>query len=256
LRVVLTVDNRARDHWLRANFPTGAETDISLADTHFDIVSRPIAPPDSTGWVERACATHPLQTFAALHSGDRGLAIMPKGLFEYEAFQDDARTLALTLIRACRIKLAVSEEKKTELPDPGVQCPGMHRFEYAIRPLTGQGSIPQLLNAAAERAVPVRSAMTGRGKGALKLEMSLLAVDNPDVHVSCVKHAEDGSGLIVRLFNPTDEEQSATIRLGRPVSDAVLCRTDEQELQPIAACGNTVTFNLEPRKIGTLKIRM
>lgn len=40
---------------------------------------------------------------------------MPKGLFEYEVFDDT--TMALTLIRACRIKLAVSEEKVTELED-------------------------------------------------------------------------------------------------------------------------------------------
>jgi len=134
VEVTVAVDNTAADHWLRANFPTDAASDRNWADTHFDIVSRLIELPDSTGWVEKALGTHPLQTFADIHDGRRGLAVFPKGLFEYEAFDDRRRTLSLTLLRAFRISLAVSEEKKVELPDSGSQCPGMQTVEYALCP--------------------------------------------------------------------------------------------------------------------------
>ena len=177
----------------------------------------PIAVPDSTGWVERAYGTHPLRTFAGLTDGHDGLAVMPKGLYEYEAIDDPPRTLALTLIRACRIKLAVSEEKQTELPDEGIQCPGPRRFEYAIIPHAGDWRAARLLTEAAKAYVPVRAAMTGRGKGPLPAEMSLMTLDNEALHVTCVKQAEDGDGMIVRLFNPLEEPQPATLTFCRPI---------------------------------------
>ncbi|MCY3020723.1 MAG: hypothetical protein NTW87_17030, partial [Planctomycetota bacterium] len=204
LGITLKVDNRARDHWLRANFPTGLRTDETWADSHFDVVSRPIPIPDSTGWVEPAGGTHPLRTFVAMtedrvprHHCRAAFALLPKGIFEYEAFEDEQRTLALTLIRACRIKLAVSEEKQTELPDAGVQCPGVQRFDYAIHVgenrtgavalrANSQWHMAGLLAAAAQRYVPVRAAMTGRGKGTLPQEASLLALRNPNLHLTCV----------------------------------------------------------------------
>src|SRR5690606_7076193 len=123
--------------------------DVTWADSHFDVVSRPVPLPDSTGWVEQAEGTHPLRTFVDMSDGKNGLALLTKGIYEYEAFEDESRTLALTLIRACRIKLAVSEEKQAELPDQGVQCPGRHRFEYAICAHDGDWRRANLLREAA-----------------------------------------------------------------------------------------------------------
>lgn len=256
LKVTLTVDNRAKDHWLRANFPTGLKTDVSWADSHFDVVSRPIPLPDSTGWVEPARGTHPLRTFVTLTDGADGLALLPKGIYEYEAFEDDSRTLALTLIRAPRIKIPVSEEKKSELPDVGVQCMGVRTFEYAIMPHAGDWAAARLLNAAATAFVPIRAAMTGRGTGSLQHEASLVAIDNLSLHASCVKHAEDGSGLIVRLFNPTTAPQPVAITCGRPVKSAVRCRMDESEIGELAVEGDRVKDVVEAKKIRTIKIRM
>ena len=84
IRVRAEVNNTAKDHWLRVNFPTDIQTDHSYSDSHFDIVKRDIAVPDSTGWVEQAFGMQPLRTFAAVTDGKDGFAVMPKGLFEYE----------------------------------------------------------------------------------------------------------------------------------------------------------------------------
>lgn len=256
LGVTLTVDNRARDHWLRVAFPTGLRTDETWADSHFDVLSRPIPVPDSTGWVEPAGGTHPLRTFVALTDGQDGFALLPKGIFEYEAFEDEKRTLALTLIRACRIKLMVSEEKQSELPDAGVQCPGMRRFEYAISVHAGDWRKAGLLAAAAKRYAPVRAAMTGRGRGHLPHEASLFALRDPNLHVTCVKQAEDGGGLIVRFFSPLPEKQAAELSFGRPVASAELCRMDESVVEALPVKGNVVRLVAGPKKIRTLRVRL
>lgn len=251
--VAITVDNRAKDHWLRVCFPSGVATETSVADSHFDVVSRRIELPDSTGWVEPARGTHPLRTFVDLSDGQGGMGVMPKGLFEYEVFEDVRRTLALTLLRACRIKLAVSEEKKTVLPDEGVQCPGERTFQYALAFHAGDWRSADMLGRAARYASPVRAAQTGRGKGNLPHEVSLLTVSG-GVHVTTVKQAADGSGLIVRLFNPLDQPQDVTLAVGVPVSRAALCRMDESEMAPLGLKGGKVTFSAGAKKIVTVKL--
>lgn len=214
VKVNVALTNNAKDHWLRANFPTDIETDVSIADSHFDIVKRAIEIPDSTGWVEQAFGTHPLRTFVTVTDGKNGLAVMPKGLFEYEVFDDKNKTVAVTLIRACRIKLAVSEEKITELPDDGVQCPGKQVFEYAIS--FYKDNYSELPNKAAEYFAPVKCAVTGRGKGTLPRENSLVSIDNKNLHVTSIKRANDGNGIIVRMYNPTEKAQKFTFKLGKP----------------------------------------
>lgn len=255
IQVRLTVDNRAKDHWLRANFPTGIEANTSIADSHFDVVERDILVPDSTGWIERFEPTHPLRTFVGISDGSEGLAVFSKGLFEYEAREDDARTIALSLIRACRIKLAVSEEKQTELPDQGVQCPGVQTFEYAICIHSGDWTQAGLLRQAAEYATPVRAAMIGRGKGTLPLEASLFGIDDANLHVTTVKQAEDGNGLIIRLFNGTEGDRRATLFFGCPVQSVERVRMDESPIEALQAVENKVVHKVPAKKIHTYRVQ-
>lgn len=256
--VRLTVDNKAKDHWLRANFPTRLAALSTWADSHYDVLSRPIPLPDSTDWVEKAEGTHPLRTFVDLTDGTDGLAVLPKGIYEYEAFEDEHCTLALTLIRACRIKLAVSEEKMTELPDQGIQCPGVRSFDYAITLHEGDWQEAGLLAAAAQLYTPVRVAASGRGQGELPLEASFFTLSNPALHVSCVKQAEDGSGIIIRLFNGSGAEQKAEITFGIAPEHVQRCRMDETLVDEpgLQLAGNLLTLMIPAKKIASYKITM
>ena len=256
VRVELSVDNRARDHWLRANFPTGIETDETWSDSHFDVLARPIALPDSTDWVEKAGGTHPLRTFVAMDDTNDGLALMPKGIYEYEAMRDNLGTLALTLIRACRIKLAVSEEKQTELPDAGVQCPGMQHFEYAVHVYPGDWKKAGLLNEAAAYAAPVRAGQIGRGKGKLPDEMSLITMDSATVQITAIKQSEDGKALVIRLFNSLEKTQKVSLKFGRSISGASICRSDEGGGTALTHKGNVLPLSIEGKKIRTLRIAL
>ncbi len=254
VRVELSVDNRAKDHWLRASFQTELETDVTFADSHFDVVSRPIPIPDSTGWIEKAGGTHPLRTFVAMSDGENGLALMPKGIFEYEAMDDAVHNLSLTLIRACRIKLAVSEEKQTELPDAGVQSPGLQKFDYAIHIHAGDWAKAGLLNEAAAYATPVRAGQIGRGKGKLPDQMSLLTLDSATVQITAIKQSEDGKEMVVRLFNGLQKTQKVTLRFGSRIKSATLCRADESTISSLKPQSASLPLTIEGKKITTLRI--
>ena len=253
LKVKTSIVNNAKDHWLRVNFPCGIQTDVSVADSHYDVVERNIKLPDSTGWVEEARGTHPLRTFVDVSDGKVGLACFTKGIFEYEVFDTPDRNLAITLIRACRIKLKVSEEKTSELPDIGVQCPGLQTFEYAICPHTGNHADAGLANLAAEYYTPARALMAGRGKGDLPQEAFLFGINNPKVHITAVKLAEDQSGTVIRMYNTTADEQVVGLKFPFSVA-ATKVNMDESANKPITGDADHIEYKMKGKEILSLKI--
>jgi len=256
LKVKISLNNTAKDHWLRANFPTQIKTDKSWTDSHFDVLSHNIALPDSTGWVEEALGTFPMRTFADINDGTDGLALFTKGLFEYEVFDNCDRTMAITILRACRIKLAVSEEKQAELPDKGVQCPGEQDFEYSICLHNGNWNDAELISKAACYYTPVRAAATGRGKGDLPHEFSLFSLDNTRLHISCVKKAENDSDLIIRLFNPCETEEQINLSFGKKINSACLCGMDESKTISVKHNGQAISYLVPAKKIVTFKVEL
>ncbi|MBE0652662.1 MAG: hypothetical protein IH594_02620, partial [Bacteroidales bacterium] len=176
------------------------------------------------------------------------------GIFEYEVFDDRERTLSLTLIRACRIKLKVSEEKITELPDEGIQCPGVQEFEYAICPHSGDHISANLINLAAQYHTSVRSVMSGRGKGNLPLESFLFNIDNPSVHVTAVKLAEDEKGIILRMVNIENTEQNIKIEFSFPVKVS-LAGMDENATTELVVNNKILRYKIEKKKILTLRVK-
>ncbi len=246
--VKVELDNTTKDHWLRANFPTEIKTDVSYSDSHFDVVKRDIAVPDSTGWVETAYGMQPLRTFAALTDGNNGFAVMPKGLYEYEVYEDGRNTLAITFIRACRIRLQVSEEKITELPDNEIQCMGEQTFEYTLHFFKDDVSV--LPNIAAKYFTDTPCIVSGKGQGDLPLCYSLFSIDNPSLHITAIKKAENGEGTVIRFYNASDEEQKASIVLTDKFNKIYRCKLDETTVEEMS---NSLTVGA--KKIVSLLVK-
>jgi alpha-mannosidase len=70
------------------------------------------------------------------------------------------------------------------------------------------------------------------------------------------KLAEDGSGYIVRMFNPCDAEQAVTLSWGTPVKSAVSCGMDGSGREPVTVEGGRVLVSMTARKILTLRVQL
>ena len=92
----------------------------------------------------------------------------------------------------------------------------------------------------------MKCAVCGRGKGDLPLENSLISIDNKNVHVTAVKQAEDGNGIIVRYYNPTSENQAVTINAQGKFYKCKLEESVDEEVSKEYIAG--------PKKIVTIKI--
>ncbi|WNS41709.1 alpha-mannosidase [Paenibacillus sp. MMS20-IR301] len=210
LQVRTSFDNQAKDHRLRALFPTGLAADHHYADSVFEVAKRSNKP--AAEWVNPSNAQHQ-QVFASVADGVNGLAVANKGLNEYEVLLDGHNTIAVTLLRS-----------SSELGDWGVfetpeaQCLGAQSAEYAIIPYTGDGAesgayaqayqyqipwtVVQTKGPAAKVAPVTKDAQAGEG---VKLPLSgqwlSWNAEASPLAFSAFKFAEETGDLVARWYN-------------------------------------------------------
>jgi alpha-mannosidase len=230
------VVNDALDHRLRVHFPLNlaGERDVR-AEAQFAIVRRPLdrAEPRAA-WVEPPVPT--AHTLSAVALGP--LALFTKGLPEYEADRDGLRLTLLRSVGTISRPAGLATRPVSAGPDiatPDGQCRGTHVLEYALRLDADSLSDAALLRAGQDYRTEF---LTGD-----PFEPPL-AIEG-DVVFSCLKEAEDGSGVVLRLFNPGLDPVVARLRGAR----ARRIRLDET---PDPAAVESDTFELAPWEIATL----
>jgi mannosylglycerate hydrolase len=217
VRVEVTVDNRSRDHRLRAHFPLPSPAAGSRAECAFGPVERGLEA--EGGPTEAPLPTWPAQRF--VQAG--GLTVVHDGVAEYELVDvrdGAAGELALTLLRATGMLSQIPMPTRPLpagplVPVEGAQLQRRLTLRYAVA--VGDDVDPYAL--ADEVLVPLRVAgADGPSRGATAVGGEAAAVDLPAVgsgltvtsaEVSAV--VREGDGLVVRVFNPAAEAATVTI---------------------------------------------
>jgi alpha-mannosidase len=85
---------------------------------------------------------------------------------------------------------------------------------------------------------------------------SFLAIDRHagGAVVSALKKADDRDSIVVRLFNPADEDAEATIRVDGTVSQAFAVNFLEERQQELRAESGGVRVRLGPHQIQTIEL--
>jgi alpha-mannosidase len=197
------VENEVEDHRLRVLLRGGDGADEVRAESQFAVARRPlVAPTPRAAWVEPPVPT--AHTLGAVALGP--LVLLTKGLPEYEASADGLRLTLLRCVGTISRPAGLPTRPVAAGPDiatPDGQCRGRHVLEYA---LVFDGE--DLSNAALVRAS--QDYRTGFLRGdpfEPPLELG------GDVVFSCLKAAEDGDGLVLRVFNPNPQPEELTLSL-------------------------------------------
>jgi alpha-mannosidase len=267
--------NVAEDHRLRAHFPSGVQTDVSKADQHFGVIARPVALPawDRATWAEEPMGTYPQKAFVSVDDGAgagpaaRGLTIGNNGLPEYEALAGrDGVTIAVTLLR-CVGWLSRSDISSRrggagpQIRTPGAQLHGRHVFDYCIIPHEGDweaAAAPAGAGAHAlayQRLRPMRARWNRHGLGRIEAEGALLSIDSPAFNVSAIKRAEDGDGVIVRLYNITNDNAEASVELTAYPGAVSMVNLNEELIADVPRIDGEVDISARPNEIISLRFR-
>ncbi|MBQ7152877.1 MAG: hypothetical protein IJR83_02945 [Clostridia bacterium] len=265
LKVHTVLVNSSRDHKLCVHLPTGvANADWADVESAWDVARRTIRWRDVKDNFEKYLPFQPMQNFVDVSDGKVGFAAMTKGLREYEVDDDKDRTIKLTLIRTQRAYMTANNNMTYEELD---KYTGQHsickmEYEYALYPHAGDWKQAGVLQAAYANKVPVK-AIQGvyndtPDAPALPTEASFFSFEpqNGSIMVSAFKQAEDKDGLILRIWNASEETQKASVKTILPVASVESVRMDETDLGPVALKGGKFAFELGPHKILSFRLRL
>jgi mannosylglycerate hydrolase len=238
-------------------FPTHLAATHSSAEEPFDVVDRPIERGPASPWRDTWNPTHPCHRFVDVSDGKVGLALITDGLHEYEVTDDSSRTIGLTLFRAFEVALTTVAWRWERHPEmKGSQVLGHHQFHYCLYPHAGTWETGRVPQQADQFSVPLELVQTGPASGRLPAASSCLALDPEDLQLSCLKRAEEGDAIIVRVYNPTGRDIDGLLTLFvKPISARRSDLAEEgRNSTPLPTCGNTIRFAAGAKKIITIEI--
>jgi len=241
-------DNRARDHRLRVLFPTGIPATVSHAEGAFDVIERGIAVPPCTDWKEPMPVTHPQKSFVDVSGGGIGLTVINKGQPEYEVKDDEARTVALTLLRAVGNGVRAPEQQVEG------QMQGQYVFDYALYPHAGDWEEAGSFRQAHAFNTPLVIGQSGIAAGELPMEMSFVDVKDVRFVLSAVKKAETGDAITLRGFNISTGKLSTKAEVFRS-GEAEIVDLKEDSQGPAKKSGKAIGIQAKPKQIVSVKIK-
>jgi alpha-mannosidase len=261
VRATLEIDNRNRYHRLRARCSTGLAGVAATAGTAFGAVERHALTVDRAAYPrETPVRTAPAHRFVAAARGQRGLAILAPGFFEYEwTAQGD---LLITLLRA------IGDLSRGDLPTrpghagwptaiPTAQCIGTSRVDLAIVPMSaGELERGDMVPQAWEDAFLPLHALWLRDAAALTPAPLDITLEGAGLVFCALKPAQIGSPMVLRCYNATNRKATGAWRFGTGVKTAHRVRADEREAVALVLeqRGNIVRFVAEPHEIVSILV--
>ena len=256
LQVQYEIDNRASDHRLRLLICSGILSEVSIADTPFDVISRG----EDAHWFNTMSKVMPNTSFAVLEDNIGGLAVFTEGQHEYEHLKEQ-RALAFTVIRSTGAITRNAATDRVEGGDqwlcPENQCLRVMRGRFGLYPYQGNwvdAEIPVLAkcfrNPLLSLFAPVDTRKFAGGrpavqdteiqeffyradpweKATLPKEQSTLDVTGKGLLVTALKLAEDGKSFVLRVANMTDSVQNGSVTQSEKLYSSTMAEQKKEYL--------------------------
>lgn len=239
-------NNQAKDHRLRALFPTDVETAVHRADSIFEIATRDNEP--AAEWENPSNAQHQ-QAFVDVSGAGAGLTIANLGLQEYEVLRDGRNTIAVTLLRS------VSELGDWGLfPTPEAQCLGEHTVRMEIIPHSGDGSASGAFAEAYQFQIPWTVCQTGVHGGPIASGYAPYRWEGGALAFSSMKVSEASGDLMLRWFNMEAAGAELGLHSARG-AESVYKSNVLEEAGALVSEGPNLSLPVGPYEIVTLGVK-
>jgi alpha-mannosidase len=224
---------------LKAAFPLALRATTARYECAFGWVERPTHRNTSWDAARFEVAGH---RWADLSEDGYGVSLINDSKYGYDCRDS---TLRLTLL------------KSSIDPDPNADI-GAHDFAYALIPHGPDWTIGQTVRAAYAFNLSV-SARRHAARGNDVEARSLVSTRSPRAVIDTVKPAEDGDGLIVRVFECAGGSDRPELIFDRPIAFAGavnLLEEPEPRLASPNVNGSSLTFKLTAFAVRSFRIRL
>jgi len=233
-----TIDWRERHILLKAAFPVDVLSPVATYEIQYGNVQRPTHRNTSWDWARfETCA----QKWVDLSEGGYGVSLLNDCKYGHD-IRDNVMRISLL--------------RSPTSPDPEADQ-GEHRFAYSLLPHAGSWGEATIGAAYALNDPLMVVGQVGRRPEApdsLRLGHSLLSVDSPNIVVETVKWAEDGEGIIVRLYESHRQRGMVTLTTSFDLANAWRTNLLEENSLALDAQGSTVTLYVRPYEIVTMRL--
>lgn len=235
---VTEIDWHEHQLLLKAAFPVAINATRATYEIQFGSIERPTHRNTSWDMARFEVCAH---RWADLSEGGYGVSLLNDSKYGYDIHDNVMR---LTLLKS-----AIS-------PDPAADQ-GLHRFTYSLLPHQGDWRTAQTVRRAYELNVPALIAPSYlSGQLDKPLTSSFLSTDCPHIVIDTVKPAEDGHGLIVRLYEAHNQRGSGTLTFTTPLLSAQECNPLEEPLGEVDYRERTLFFQVRPFEIKTFRVQL
>lgn len=232
-----TIDWRERHILLKTAFPVDVLSPVATHEVQWGFVQRPTHRNTSWDWARfETCA----QKWVDLSEGDYGAALLNDCKYGHDI---QGNVMRISLLRA------------PTLPDPEADQ-GEHHFQYSLL-LHGEPNRTGVnYHAIAAQAYLLNDpllATSGSG-GAIQPQPALLCVSGSAI-IETIKPAEDGDGVIVRLYECNRQRGWVTLHSGFALHSAQITNLIEEDQDALEVDEHRVRLYLKPFQIVNLRLR-
>lgn len=206
--------------------------------------------PSDAGWVAPKASEEIFLGAVCAETASGAWAVAFPDLLEWEWDRESGDTLWVTLRRS--VSRLGRPGTGPELRLHEVREPGKTVAEGALI-FSPEGSMEAVRRAAEAARFPPVVLPVGEGMRALDGK-SLLSLEGEGLSLSIVKAAEDGRGIVVRVWNTSVSPRSGRLLLGMAPVSAWRSGMDERRDEPISAGGGAIPLALAPCRIETLRV--
>ena len=231
------IDWRERHILLKVAFPVQVLSPMATFEIQWGNVQRPTHRNTSWDWARfETCA----QKWADLSEGDYGVTLLNDCKYGHDVHDN---VLRLSLLRSPTV------------PDPEADQ-GEHRFVYSLLPHSGGVGAETIAAAYAlnDPLAVIESTGESTSQNGRAPTASFVAVDRDNVVIETVKVAEDGRGIIVRMYECLRRRNKVLLTAGVPLAAAWRSNLLEHDRDELDVDGQTVSLNLEPYEIATVRL--
>jgi len=227
------VDWHERQVLLRALFPLAVRSHEATFETMYGALKRPTH--RNTSWDEvrfEVCA----HRFCDLSEPGYGVALLNDGKYGHSA---KGNVLGISLLRS------------PLYPDP-LADEGEHRFTYSLVPHPGDWTAAGVAREAFALNAPL-FAVEAQVE-TLPQPFSLLEAEGLELALGSLKMAEEGEGVILRLYEPHGARGESTLRFARPLKRVERVNLLEETEEPLEVHRGAVRLTVRPFEVVALRL--
>jgi alpha-mannosidase len=250
LRLDIETDIELHDRQVlfRALFPLVVRSHEASFETMYGVARRPTHRNTSWDAAKFEVGGH---RWADMSEPGYGVALLTDAKYGYSVHDN---VLGLSLVRS------------PIYPDPWAD-EGEHHFTYSLFPHIGDWTDAEVVAEALALNSPLTVALAEPGGGSMPLEASLVSLPveagllldaGVTLGLGALKRAEDGVGLIVRVYEPHGARGTAILQFGAEVQSVQKVNFLEESIEDdaVAAEGRTVSLPVRPFEVVTLRVVM